>query len=64
MAEYGGMTVNERLVVAGLNGSFDGAARRRDRHKMIEILAAVEMTPDGAAKVADTVLANPARYGL
>jgi hypothetical protein len=64
MAQYGGMTVNERLIISGLTGAFDDAARGRDRDQMIEILGKVEMTPDAAAKAADMVLANPARYGL
>ena len=64
MAQYGGMTVNERLIISGLTGAFDDAARRRDRDQMIKILGKVEMTPDAAAKAADMVLANPARYGL
>jgi hypothetical protein len=64
MSEYGGMTVNERVVMSGLHVSFDDAGRRRDRAKMIEILVMLEMTADGAAVVADQVLAHPARYGL
>jgi len=32
------MTVNERLFAAGLLADFDGAAKRRDREKMIDIL--------------------------
>jgi hypothetical protein len=37
--DYSAMTVNERLVTAGLLHEFDAAARRRDRPGMLEILS-------------------------
>ena len=60
--KLGGMTVNERLVVLGLIGSFDAAARSRDRQAMIELLRRAEVrTPEQSV---DTILADPKRYGF
>jgi hypothetical protein len=58
---YGGMTVNERLFAAGLLDEFDAAARARDRARMIEILAKVEV--GDPAWAVDTILENPAKHG-
>jgi hypothetical protein len=60
---YRGMTVNERLVVAGLLEQFDAATRRRDRAAMMALLAQVDLDPEQAALTTETVLANPKRYG-
>ena len=57
------MTTNERLYSAGLLGSFEQAARRRDRARMIEMLGKVELA-DQADQISDTILANPTRYGF
>ena len=61
-ARYGGMTVNERLTVAGLLGEWDKAARRRDRAVMIALLEKVDVAD--AAGIVDAVLADPGRYGF
>jgi predicted protein tyrosine phosphatase len=58
------MTTNERLVAAGLLAQWDSAVRSRDREAMISLLQQVEIASAGAAEIADTVLANPARYGF
>jgi hypothetical protein len=58
---YAGMTINERLVAAGLVGSFDAAVSLRDRAAMIRILTEVDVG-DPAASV-DAVLQRPAYYG-
>jgi hypothetical protein len=60
--DFGGMTVNERLVVAGLVDDWDQAVHRRDRTEMIRILELVDVMR--ADQTADAVLANPAFYGL
>ena len=39
--EASGMTVNERLVVAGLIGAFDDAVARKDEAELRRILARV-----------------------
>jgi hypothetical protein len=60
-AKYGGMTINERLLVTGLSEQFDRAARSRDRALMIELLNRVLVTtPEWTA---DAILAAPDRYG-
>jgi hypothetical protein len=60
-SKYGGMTVNERLVDAGLLNAFDDAARARDRGAMIRLLLRVDvLTPEFTA---DAILENPKRYG-
>ena len=59
---FGGMTVNERLVVAGLTDEFDDAMNRRDRAEAIRILESVDVAD--AAWSVDTMLANPTFYGF
>ena len=60
---YGGMTVNERLFVAGTLEHFDTAARHRDRSAMIALLLAVELGEQQAAHTTDAILNNPTKYG-
>jgi hypothetical protein len=64
MTDYHAMTVNERLFVAGLLGTFDTAARARDKSRMIEILLQVQLSPDQAQETVKAILNNPAKYGL
>jgi hypothetical protein len=56
-----GMTINERLYVAGLADPFDAAVRARDRALMISILKDVEVRD--AASCVDAILKDPFRYG-
>ena len=63
MPLYAGMTVNERLVIAGKIACWDRAVARRDRARMIEILMETELTAEQAASTTDSLLANPAKYG-
>jgi hypothetical protein len=63
-SDYGGMTTNERLFVAGLLDSYDAAALRRDRDRMIELLCEVEFSVSEATSITDTVLSNPKMYGF
>ncbi|TLM65748.1 MAG: hypothetical protein FDZ69_08665 [Deltaproteobacteria bacterium] len=60
-SRYAGMTVNERLLAAGLLAAFDRAARSRDRAEMLRLLRRVDV-PAPEETVA-AVLANPWRYG-
>jgi hypothetical protein len=60
-SRYAGMTLNERLFVAGLLDAFDAAARARDRAEMIRILTDVDV--EDAAWSADTILRNRQRPG-
>jgi hypothetical protein len=57
------MTPNERLVAAGLLDTFDNAAHRRDRVRLVELLSRVELA-DQADQIADAILAEPKRYGF
>lgn len=59
--EFAGMTVNERLFVAGVMDAFGAAARARDRECMIGILCDVEV--EDASTTVDAILAEPTRYG-
>jgi hypothetical protein len=52
MPDYSAMTVNERLFVANLVGHFDAAVRSRDKARIVEILLAVQLTPDQANETA------------
>lgn len=63
-ASFGGMTVNERLIVAGILDQFDDAVRRRDQKAMLAYLRRVAMTDSQAVETTDTILANPSSYGL
>jgi hypothetical protein len=63
MVDYRGMTTNERLYAANLIEEWDEAARNRDRAKMIELLSRVDLASQ-AESIADTVLADPSKYGL
>lgn len=58
---YAGMTVNERLFVAGRMEAFDTAVRARDHTEMVRILAEVEV--EDAGRSADIILRNAAQYG-
>lgn len=60
---FGGMTVNERLFVAGLVEQFDSAIDSGDRQRAIELLLRVAMSDASAAETVDAVLAHPAKYG-
>ena len=61
--DFGGMTVNERLVVAGLLEEFDLAIDSGDRKRAIELLVQVSMNEVSAAETVDMVLGNPTKYG-
>jgi hypothetical protein len=56
------MTVNERLVEAGLIGQWDDACRRRDRDEMIRVLIQTDLPEAAAAETVDAVLAHPEIY--
>lgn len=59
--EYAGMTVNERLFVAGLLDRFDEAARARDRARMIALLSEVQVADP--ERSVNAILDNPGKYG-
>jgi hypothetical protein len=59
MTDYRGMTVNERLVAAGLLDAFDAAGRNRNKSKMVAILLQVQMSPDQAEKTVSAILSDP-----
>jgi hypothetical protein len=63
MPDYGGMTVNERLVISGQMKAWDAAVAVANRTRMIAILVATEMTERQAQETVAAVLADPARYG-
>ena len=57
-ANYGGMTLNDRLVVSGLIGNWDAALEARDRATLVDILRDVAIgRPED---VADRLLAGEA----
>ena len=61
--KYNGMTVNERLLAAGLLNAFGAAARSGDQSAMIDILLSVAMTPHQCKQTTDAIMANPKTYG-
>jgi len=62
-SQLGGMTVNERLSVAGLIERFDAAARGREESVMVAILRQVDLAEADAAACAAAILANPVKFG-
>lgn len=52
-SKYAGMTVNERLYVAGLMDEFDEAVEGDDTKKIIAILRMVDLTEDSIAPILD-----------
>ena len=58
------MTVNERLVIAGLLDLFDRAVRARDRAGVIAVLERASLSAQQAAETADAVLRHPEYYGF
>ena len=63
-ADSFGMTVNERLVVAGIMDQFERAARDRDREAMMALLTQAGLSASICAQTVDFILAHPARYGF
>lgn len=57
------MTINERLFVAHLQDDWDSAIVAGNRQRAIEILGAVDLDEDGAARTVDAVLEDPPKYG-
>jgi hypothetical protein len=56
-SDFAGMTVNERLYLAGLLPRFDAATRAADRNALIDLLGQVDLA-DQAAAIADGVLSR------
>ena len=56
-SDFAGMTVNERLYLAGLLSRFDEAVRCSDRATLLELLGQVDL-PDQAQTITDAVLAK------
>jgi hypothetical protein len=54
--EAGGMTVNERLVVAGLSDDFDAAVAREDETAIRFILVQVFLTESNIDAIVRSVL--------
>ncbi|HEY1601462.1 MAG TPA: hypothetical protein VGG64_17810 [Pirellulales bacterium] len=55
---YCGMTINERLAVAGLFDQWDAAVARRDRAEMIRLLTLTDLPVAAAEQTTDAVLAS------
>jgi hypothetical protein len=64
MSEYAGMTVEERLILSGMNFCFDEAVQAGNRSKMIQILVALEIPPADAAQFVETMWMDPAKDEL
>ena len=63
LGDYGGMTINERLVASGLMDFYESAAKSRDRERMIEILKGTGLTTSQCTESVDALLKNPSKYG-
>jgi hypothetical protein len=62
-ARFAGMTVNERLHVAGLLDAFDRAIRARDESAAMAVLVHLELSRMQAVETVRMVLEFPGRYG-
>jgi hypothetical protein len=62
--ELSGMTVNERLYACGLFKRWDAAAFGRKKEEMVAVLCEVAIAPEEASRIADTILADPKKYGF
>jgi hypothetical protein len=60
---YHGMTVHERLMVAGLLNDFGTVVSRQDRAAMVALLLQVQLPEAGANAYVDALLADPKQYG-
>jgi hypothetical protein len=49
--KYGGMTVNERLYVAGVFYEFEAAVKKKDVEKAKDILRSVELNDDSIISI-------------
>jgi len=57
---YGAMTVNERLVAAGLMDAFDGAVRAADVQSLKAILRDVQLSDENIAAILKQLLPGKA----
>lgn len=64
MTDFGGMTVNERLFVAGEIDQWDAAIVAGNREDAIAVLTRVGITALDAALTVDTTMAHRASYGF
>ena len=53
------MTVNERLFAAGLFVEFERAAHAHDTQRVEEILAKVDLPPEGIRAVVEWIYSSP-----
>ena len=61
---YSGMTLNEMLFDSGLMKDFDEAMAKKDKRKLLKILAVINIKNNVAEKIIDTIFNNPKRYGF
>lgn len=62
-SKYAGMTVNERLCIAGLMDDFESVAKTKNRKKLITILKQTDLTEEQATETTEALLADPKKYG-
>ena len=55
MADFSGMTVNERIFASGQLSRWDSAVARKDRTELTEILNQVDLS-DQAQTIIDSIL--------
>ena len=58
-SKYTGMTVNERLYVAGVLDGFDKAVREKDIDKVTSILMSVELPDSAISPILETLGMKP-----
>jgi hypothetical protein len=56
---YSGMTANERLCEAGVFAEFERAAHAHDTPRVEQILAQVDLPPEGIHKVIEWIYTSP-----
>ena len=60
---YSGLTVNERLIAAGLIEQLEAAIQAGERSLMIRVLDRLDLA-DQSGSIAEAILDNPGRYGF
>lgn len=56
---YGGMTVNERLMEVGIFDEFERAVHSHDTARVEQLLAQVDLPPDGIRAVVQWIYTSP-----
>lgn len=63
MARFGGLTLNERLLVSGLLPKFDEAIHSNNQEEAVKLLLKTGMRKVEAEDTVNDILSDPKAYG-